>query len=143
MAALYSKSNVVGGTDAQPGTWPWTVSIQDPWRPGTGHVCGGSLIHPQWVLTAAHCFIEAKNITMWHVVIGATQLTRLGPETQARTVKQLVVHEQYNSATDENDIALLELDQPIQCSPFIQISCLSPVALRVSDLTACYVSGWG
>ncbi|KAM6314495.1 acrosin-like [Podargus strigoides] len=143
MVAQNSASRVVGGTDAQPGAWPWIVSIQDPWRPGTGHVCGGSLIHPQWVLTAAHCFIEAKNIMMWRVVIGATKLTRLGPEAQVRRVKRLIAHEQYSSVTDKNDIALLELNQPVQCSPYIQLACVPDASLRVSELTDCYVSGWG
>ncbi|XP_074669722.1 acrosin-like [Strix aluco] len=54
MASHNGTSRVMGDTDAQPGAWPWIVSIQDPWRRGTGHVCGGSLISPQWVLTAAH-----------------------------------------------------------------------------------------
>ncbi|KAM6314492.1 acrosin-like [Podargus strigoides] len=143
MAYQYSPSRVVGGTDAQPGAWPWIISLQDPWRPGTGHLCGGSLIHPQWVLTAAHCFIEAKNIHMWRVVIGATHLARLGPETQVRAVKRLIAHEHYVAGPEKNDIALLELDQPVQCSPYIQLACVPNASLRVSELTDCYVSGWG
>ncbi|KAM6306960.1 acrosin-like [Podargus strigoides] len=143
MAYQYGMPRVVGGTDAQPGAWLWIVSIQDPWRPGMGHVCGGSLISPHWVLTAAHCFIEAKHIMMWRVVIGATQLTRLGPEAQVRTVRRLLLHEHYNSASQKNDIALLELDQPVQCSPYIQLACVPDASLRVSELTACYISGWG
>ncbi|XP_054667675.1 acrosin-like [Grus americana] len=143
MASYYGMSRVVGGTDAQPGAWPWIVSIQNPWKIGTGHVCGGSLISPQWVLTAAHCFIEARHITMWRVVIGATQLTRLGPEVQVRNIKRLLVHERYSNITERNDIALLELDQPVQCSDYIQLACVPDASLRVSELTTCYVSGWG
>ncbi|KAM6038697.1 acrosin-like [Theristicus caerulescens] len=143
MAAHYSTWRVVGGTDAQPGAWPWIVSIQNPYTVGTGHICGGSLISPQWVLTAAHCFTKARHITMWRVVIGATQLTQLGPEAQVRQIKRLLVHQHYSSISERNDIALLELDQPVQCSPYVQLACVPDASLRVSELTTCYVSGWG
>jgi hypothetical protein len=42
---------IVGGNRAKPGDWAWQVSI----RRGTYHICGGTLINSQWVLTAAHC----------------------------------------------------------------------------------------
>jgi len=80
---------------------------------------------------------------MWRVVIGATQLTWLGPEAQVRTIKRLQVHEHYSNITQRNDIALLELDQPVQCGYYVQLACVPDASLRVSQLRTCYVSGWG
>ncbi|XP_055562762.1 acrosin-like [Falco cherrug] len=139
----YGMSRVVGGTDAQPGAWPWIVSIEALLEGGTAHICGGSLISPQWVLTSAHCFIEARNITMWQVVVGATRLTQLGPEAQVRNIKQLLVHQHFSNITRRNDIALLELEQPVQCNSYVQLACVPDASLRVSELAECYVSGWG
>ncbi|NXU45364.1 ACRO protein, partial [Drymodes brunneopygia] len=132
----------LAGSGAQPGAWPWIVSIQDPRKIGTGHTCGGSLISPQWVLTAAHCFLQASNITKWRVLIGATQLSHLGPEVQVRHVKQLLIHQHYTAASQQNDIALLELDQPVQCSDYVQLACVPNASLTVSQLKTCYIAGW-
>ena len=80
---------------------------------------------------------------MWRVVIGATRLTQPGPDAQVRNIQRLLVHERYSSISERNDIALLELDQPVQCSSYIQLACVPDASLRVSELTSCYVSGWG
>ncbi|XP_063181294.1 LOW QUALITY PROTEIN: acrosin-like [Chroicocephalus ridibundus] len=141
MASYCSTSCIAGGTDAQLGAWPWIVSIQDPWETGTRRICGGSLISPQWGLTAAHCFIEARHVAMWWVVIRVGQLTQLGPEAQVRNIKQ--VHEHYSNISERNDIALLELDQPVQYSYYTQLTYVPDAPLRVSELRTCHISGWG
>ncbi|NXP72926.1 ACRO protein, partial [Ramphastos sulfuratus] len=132
----------LSGSSAQPGAWPWVVSIQDPWEAGTGHICGGSLISSQWVLTAAHCFIGARNINVWHVVVGATYLHHPGPETQVRNIKHLLLHPGYSNVSSMHDLALLELDEPVQCSSHVQLVCVPSSLLHLTDLTNCYVSGW-
>ncbi|XP_053795429.1 acrosin-like isoform X1 [Vidua chalybeata] len=138
-----SMTRIVGGTGALPGTWPWMVSIQHPWIPGLKHLCGGSLISTQWVLTAAHCFDEVTEISLLYVVIGATQLTQSGHGAQVHHVKQVLMHRYYNPDDMSYDIALMELDHPVQCSPYIQLACVADPTLRVSELQNCWVAGWG
>ncbi|NXM44757.1 ACRO protein, partial [Gymnorhina tibicen] len=60
-----------------------------------------------------------------------------------RSVKQVVIHQYYNPDDMSNDIALMELDHPVQCSPYIQLACVPDITLVVSELQNCWVAGWG
>ncbi|XP_053833060.1 acrosin-like [Vidua macroura] len=142
MTSAADMSRVVGGTSVQPGAWPGIVSIQATWENGTWHMCSGVLLSSQWVLTVAHCFARAGGISMWKVVMGASDLTQMGPEAEVRHIQRLLVHQHYVPATARNDIALLELDQPVECSDYIQLGCVPDASLRVSELKSCYIAGW-
>lgn len=56
---LFDK-RIIGGQEAERGEWPWQVSLVKESYSYYGrrfsHSCGGTLIAPQWVLSAAHCF---------------------------------------------------------------------------------------
>nr|XP_028601213.1 acrosin-like [Podarcis muralis] len=132
-----------GGADALPGAWPWIVSLQLPTLTGHKHTCGGALITARWVLTAAHCFGSKKSLPHWRAVIGASKLSVLGSEVHVRYIKQVVVHEAYQATTQVNDVALMELDQPIICSDYIQPACMPDSTVSVAALSFCYISGWG
>ncbi|NXA13633.1 ACRO protein, partial [Sapayoa aenigma] len=137
---------IVGGQIVRPGTGAWAglVSVQ-PFRSTEmkSHSCGGTLIRPQWVLTAAHCFANVTNpLKEWAVVAGTTKWREVTPETQIRRIKRVVMHERYDNGL-LYDIALLELDKPMTCSPAVQLACLPDSTVRVSELKNCYVAGWG
>ncbi|XP_027765763.1 acrosin-like, partial [Empidonax traillii] len=134
-------SRLTGGTGVQPGAWPGIASIQATWKNGTWHMCSGVLLSSQWVLTVAHCFFGAGDFYRWDVVIGAMDLTQPGPEAEVRHIQRLLLHQHYVAATARNDIALLELDQPVQCSDYIQLGCVPDASLRVSELKSCYIAG--
>ncbi|NXM86937.1 ACRO protein, partial [Oenanthe oenanthe] len=123
------------GSGAVPGVWPGLASIQDPRRAGSGHVCAGTLIDPAWVLTAARCFLRARNVSAWRVVLGAWDLSDPGPEVQVRQVRRLRRHRAL-------DVALLQLRRPAECSDFVQLGCVSGAAPG-ARLEPCYIGGWG
>uniref|UniRef100_A0A8C1NMQ2 Peptidase S1 domain-containing protein n=1 Tax=Cyprinus carpio TaxID=7962 RepID=A0A8C1NMQ2_CYPCA len=53
------RAKIVGGTDAQAGSWPWQVSLQ---MERYGHVCGASLVASRWLVSAAHCFQDSDGL---------------------------------------------------------------------------------
>ena len=55
--AQVDDTDIIGGSEAEPGAWPWQVALIQRTQPNAyfGQFCGGSLIAPDWVLTAAHC----------------------------------------------------------------------------------------
>jgi len=56
-----SQDRIVGGVDAVIEDWPWQVSLQQNGQ----HTCGGSLVSPHWVVTAAHCFSGSVTPPPW------------------------------------------------------------------------------
>ncbi|KAL2305949.1 hypothetical protein Nmel_003844 [Mimus melanotis] len=82
---------------------------------------------------------------MVYVVIGATQLTKPGHGVQVRRIKKLVRHENYKRSDMSSDIALLELTEPVQCSPYIQLACVADAILgmSLSQEQNCWIAGWG
>ncbi|NXR09663.1 ACRO protein, partial [Semnornis frantzii] len=57
-------------------------------------------------------------------------------------IKRLLLHSGYSNVSSRHDLALLELDQPVQCSPYVQLVCVPSPFLHLADLTNCYISGW-
>ncbi|XP_030072594.1 acrosin [Microcaecilia unicolor] len=140
----FGNMRIIGGVNAQPGAWPWLVSIQIPSRKGHRHSCGGSLINNHWVLTAAHCFRNMKGSSpSWKLLIGAYQLSDLDDNVQIRHIKSFLIHEKYSPHTEANDIALILLNAPVEYNYVTQPACLPNSEMLVSEFFPCYISGWG
>ncbi|RLV62939.1 hypothetical protein DV515_00018790, partial [Chloebia gouldiae] len=84
-----------------------------------------------------------SNISLLYVVTGATQFTQPGPGAAVRSVKQVLIHQYYSQIDYSYDIALVQLDHPVQCSSYIQLACVANPTLQVSKLRNCWVAGWG
>ena len=128
---------IVGGFEAEPNQWPWQVAlfIDNAW------FCGGALISENYVLTAAHC---ADGATYFDIMAGAHNVREA---TEAHRVEITSfngwVHPQWDPNTLSNDLALIELPEPINFNDYIKPSCQPSASdsADVGELVTC--TGWG
>ncbi|XP_035254067.1 prostasin-like [Anguilla anguilla] len=133
------NTRIVGGEDAPEGSWPWQASL----HLSGSHVCGGSLINNKWVLSAAHCFRSDSNPADWRVYVGQQVQSGTNPNEQSRTVTRIIRHPNYNSATNDNDMALLELSSTVSFSDYILPVCLAADGSTFYTGTDSWVTGFG
>uniref|UniRef100_A0A8D2DR77 Peptidase S1 domain-containing protein n=1 Tax=Sciurus vulgaris TaxID=55149 RepID=A0A8D2DR77_SCIVU len=117
------------------GKWPWQVSILFL---GV-YICSGSLIHQQWILTAAHCLQRSEDPTQYSVKVGVQHR----PDNTTRLlISRIVIHENYSNLLSQ-DIALLKLKDAIFWSPLVQPICLPTVHSKLILGSLCWTIGWG
>ncbi|KAK5640981.1 hypothetical protein RI129_009528 [Pyrocoelia pectoralis] len=132
---LYPR--IINGEPAAEGQFPWQVANRFKTFMGTSF-CGGSLISDSWVLTAAHCVVNAYS---FEITLGS--LSSKGKEGGSLVVvtKNGFPHELYDPFTLNNDVGLINLEQKIEFTDTIR-----PIQLGkeyVADNAGLTVSGWG
>ncbi|KAG9480641.1 hypothetical protein GDO78_012221 [Eleutherodactylus coqui] len=103
------------------------------------HRCGASLINNTWLVSAAHCFETDNRPNMWTVVLGKTSST---PQHGLK-VKRIITYQPYFSEAHQNDIALVQLLDPVNFNQNIRPVCLPSASENFADDKSCYVTGWG
>ncbi|XP_043269966.1 phenoloxidase-activating factor 2-like [Venturia canescens] len=133
---------------AKYGEFPWMVAVCSMEEAKTDEVhtvymCGGALIHPRAVLTAAHRVV-GKNINKLKIITGDWDASNLRENLshQEQNVAKVIIHEQFNPGSLANDFALLILAHPLNLTEAVDVVCL-PKSEDRFDFTRCLATGWG
>ncbi|XP_033231390.1 transmembrane protease serine 11B-like protein [Belonocnema kinseyi] len=138
-----TKSNaltprIINGQYAQLGEFPYQVSLQY----NNQRHCGGSILNPKYVLTAAHCLNKTLREFPYKIRILAGTVKLSQPQS-IHYVEKIILHPHYIKSTSQNDIALIKVKIPFVFSKFINFISLpqSNTILPIYQLVT--VCGWG
>lgn len=142
---VFTSKRIVGGNAAIEHEFPWQAAMT--WRSGRTkgeHICGGSLIAKKFVLTAAHCFEHGEIPHYYNFTLGQHVYSRDSGREQDVHIKRIIVHPDYNYASYDSDLALVELDREVYFNNHVYPICL-PDMIKDFEIPGkvCTITGWG
>ena len=140
-------SFIVGGNEISPAyKYPFLVSL----RYYSSHICGGSLIESNWVLTAAHCIDSPASVysVLLHAHSHSSSAASQHRCTEAITIRRHICHPSYSSASSGADICLLQLERAATCgAELLELGALAHLDSEASGFAnpgvQATVAGWG
>ncbi|XP_039307262.1 soluble guanylate cyclase 89Da [Solenopsis invicta] len=138
VCGLGRKTRIIGGNVTSVYDYPWVVSMSEKGK----FYCAGSLITRKHVLTAAHC-LQAFDIKTIKLVLMDSDRSSISNNAIVRRIKSATVHENYNSYSFNNDIAIIEMDEPVSINGIVRTACLPEDKMIDYTGALATVVGWG
>uniref|UniRef100_A0A182PPS0 Peptidase S1 domain-containing protein n=1 Tax=Anopheles epiroticus TaxID=199890 RepID=A0A182PPS0_9DIPT len=134
------ERRIFGGTDALEGELPYQVSIQRAFLTSRSHICGGTILNPLHVLTAASCF-WSDSTSRFEVVAGNLRIDRVADTQQVLGVFWIRMHPGFTGGTSSFDVAVVRTSSAFFFTDLIRPVALPPFGEIPTGLVR--VGGWG